>query len=201
LEGFVNLKELNCGGNKITRLEIVSCPKLEEIDCSVNELTGLNIRGCSQLKRLCAYSNLLTNLDLSQNKELEELNIDNNNFSQQNLSFLKGLNNLKKVYLGNNIEWKINQGIYNRFTGSLKFLKRMSKLEWCDISNTDIDGGLEYLPKSVENFRCLASCRPDAKVKVFAELESKKRTFFQKFQTYKQKFRAEIQVQSRRFSF
>ena len=75
-------------------------------------------------------------------------------------------------------------------------------IEWCDISNTDIDSGLEYLPKKVENFCCLTSYRPNAKVKVFAEFsESKKGNFSQKFRTYKQKFRAEIQVQSRRFSF
>ena|ERR1700733_5320104 len=96
LEGFINLKELNCNGNKITHLEVADCPKLEEIDCSSNSILELKVNNCP-LKQLCAYGNLLTNLNLSQNKELEELNIDNNNFSQQDLSFLKGLNDLKKL--------------------------------------------------------------------------------------------------------
>jgi len=99
------------------------------------------------------YSNLLTNLDLSQNFKLEELNIDNNNFSEQDLSFLGHLSKLKKIWLGNNIEWRISQGIYNRFVGSLKFLKEMEKLELCDISNTDLDDDLEVLSKGINDFR------------------------------------------------
>lgn len=102
--------------------------------------------------------------------------------------------------MGNNIEWRINQGIYNHFAGSLKFLKKMSKLEWCDISNTDIDSGLEYLPKSVENFRYLFSYLPNAKVKLL-ESKSRKGKFFQKIQVCKQKLRAEIQVRPIKFSF
>jgi len=125
LEGFINLKELDCSGNKITHLDISNCPFLEEIDCSSNSLFELKVNNCPQLKRLYAYSNLLTTLDLSQNSKLEELNIDNNGFLSQSLSFLSHLNSLKKLWLGNNIEWRINHGIYNHFTGSLEFLKGM----------------------------------------------------------------------------
>ena len=73
LEGFVNLKELDCFGNEITHLEIINCPLLEEVYCAANKIVDLNVKGCSYLKRLCAYSNLLTSLDLSQNNGLEEL--------------------------------------------------------------------------------------------------------------------------------
>jgi hypothetical protein len=79
----------------------------------------------------------------------------------------------------------------------LEFLKEMKQLEWCDISNTDIDSGLEYLPKGVENFRCLTNYRPDAKVQVFNRLleQEKDNKFSHKLQSYKQEFRAEVQVQ------
>lgn len=197
LEGFINLKELECRDNEITHLEVVNCPQLEEIDCSRNRIVELNIKNCPQLKNLCAYSNLLTSLDLSQNHALEKLNIDNNNFSERDLSFLSSLKNLRKLWIGNNVEWRISQGIYNRFTGSLEFLKDMEKLEWCDISNTDIDRGLEYLPKKMEVFRCLNNYRPNAEVKVLNKLLEKGKSdkFSQKLEIYKQKIQIKAQVQ------
>ena len=46
----------------------------------------------------------------------------------------------------------------------------MNKLKELDISGTDISGGLEYLPESVEKFWCSTDKRPDAKVKVIHSL-------------------------------
>ncbi|RHZ35931.1 leucine-rich repeat domain-containing protein [endosymbiont GvMRE of Glomus versiforme] len=197
LKGFTNLKELELSDNEITSLEIVNCPHLGEINGVRNKLIKIDIKGCPQLKNLWVYSNLLTNLDLSQNSKLEELNIDNNNFSEQDLSFLSHLKNLKKLWVGNNIEWRIKQGIYNHFAGSLEFLKDMEQLEWCDISNTDVDRGLEYLPKRVENFRCLNNYRPNAKVQVLNKLLEKEKSdrFSQELEIYKQKIQIKAQVQ------
>ena len=53
---------------------------------------------------------------------------------------------------------------YNRFTGSLEPLKILTKLKSLYIEETDIDGGLEYLPDTIETILC--SCeREGAKVK------------------------------------
>jgi hypothetical protein len=65
---------------------------------------------------------------------------------------------------------KVNQGICNRFYGSLEFLRNITKLEELDVNNTDIDSGLEYLPDSVKSFECLADERPEAKVKAIYDL-------------------------------
>jgi hypothetical protein len=46
----------------------------------------------------------------------------------------------------------------------------MSKLEKLNISNTDIDNGLEYLLDSVEDFSCSADKRKDAKVRFIEEI-------------------------------
>src|SRR2546421_5951390 len=97
------------------------------------------------------------------NLKLEDLRISNNNFSEQDLSFLSHLENLKDLRLGNDKFAKFDQG--NRFKGSLKPLEKLARLKRLDINNTNIDSGLEYLPDSLSEFYCLANERKEAKVK------------------------------------
>ena len=133
-------------------------------------MTELDSINCDQLKHLNCGCNLLTSLDLTNNCQLELLGVSNNNFSEQELSWLSHLVNLKELYLRNDDQEKIKQGIYNRFVGSLKFLKEANKLERLDINDTDIDSGIEYLPYSLNNyFRCSAKQRPEAKVKAIEQ--------------------------------
>ena len=54
----------------------------------------------------------------------------------------------------------------------------MDKLETLDISNTDIDSGLEYLPNSIKMFDCSVNQRPEAKVKKIADELERYRRFF-----------------------
>ena len=137
-----------------------------------NKLAELDIRSCVNLKGFVCFNNNLTNLDLSQNLELEGLGIRDNNFPEQNLNFLSHLVNLKRLSLGNGSREynEINQGIYNRFKGSLEPLQNLIKLEKLHIEDTDIDSGLEYLAESVKEFRCSANYRKDAKVKVLENI-------------------------------
>ncbi|CAG8715956.1 25485_t:CDS:2, partial [Racocetra persica] len=177
IENFTNLRCLECSENKITQLVIINCPNLELVDCSYNRLVNLNFSNCPNLRQLSCYDNFLTELDLSQFPKLENLSISDNNFPQQDLSFLSSSNlvNLKVLALGKCINvikdnsHRIENGIYNRFAGSLKPLQNMHNLEKLDISNTDIDSGLEYLPDT--NFR------KDAKVQdiynIFSNEEGK----------------------------
>ncbi|RIA78703.1 kinase-like domain-containing protein, partial [Glomus cerebriforme] len=53
--------------------------------------------------------------------------------------------------IGNSSQKRINQGKYNRFNGSLKFLQKLTSLKELDISNTDLDKGVEYLPVNLRN--------------------------------------------------
>jgi len=58
------------------------------------------------------------------------------------------------------------------FSGSLEPLKNLTKLRELDISNTDIDSGLEYLPDSIKEIKCFSSQEKDARVATLAkELE------------------------------
>ncbi|WP_147411001.1 leucine-rich repeat domain-containing protein [endosymbiont GvMRE of Glomus versiforme] len=163
------LKELNISGNQLTNLNFNHLKDLEALNINDNNLTNLSIESCVNLKKLDCWSNQLTKLNLSNNLKLEDLRISDNNFSEQDLSFLSHLVNLKSLGLGNDQFAKFDQGIYNRFRGSLKLLQKMSELERLDISNTDLDSGLECLPESVKRFNCSVDQRKDAKVKVVEE--------------------------------
>lgn len=170
LEGFDNLRELNCISNKITSLEITNCPNLEKIICSRNQLAELNLQDFPKLKTLICNDNKLTSLNLSNNKELENLNIMDNSFAEQNLSLLGNLTKLKELRLGNENSKRINEQLYNRFHDSLEPLKNISGLKLLDIRNTNVSGGLEHLPESIDLFNCLADIRKDAQVKKIYDL-------------------------------
>jgi len=138
---------------------------LKELICCCNKLTSLDLSNCSQLEKIDVHDCLLNNLTLPTNpNNLKELNLSDNNFPPQNLSFLTPYTNLKLLHLENTyrIRIKISRDLYNRFTGSLDHLSGMEKLAELNISNTDINIGLEYLPDSLKHFYCLADYRPDA---------------------------------------
>ncbi|WP_172575367.1 leucine-rich repeat domain-containing protein [endosymbiont GvMRE of Glomus versiforme] len=120
---------------------------------------SLNLEGFGNLEKLNCDNNKLTNLNFLNNlnaEKLTELYIDNNNIIIDLTPFSK-FTNLKGLGLSE-----------NKFTGSLKPLKNVSKLKTLDITDTDIDSGLGYLPDSIEKFYC-SVYREDAKVKVIEE--------------------------------
>ncbi|CAB4388410.1 unnamed protein product [Rhizophagus irregularis] len=165
LTDFINLEKLQCSKNKLTSLDISKNEKLIEIDCSQNNLISLDLSNCLNIKSVTSNYNHLSDLKLfvANNETLEYLNLLDNLFFQK-LNCFGRLVNLKDLHVGNTDEGRIEQGIYNRFYGSLKPLKNLIKLENLSINDTDIDSGLEYLPDSIAIFRCSADKRPEAKV-------------------------------------
>jgi Leucine-rich repeat (LRR) protein len=155
IENFPNLKNFDCCNNKITELEFINCSELEKIRCCNNRLDLLNIKNLPNLKKLNCSDNFLTTIDLSSNIKLEELDLGDNGFEKQNLFFLSHLINLENLDLGNRDRGSYMH-FYNQFYGSLKPLQNLNKLQKLDISNTDIDRGLKYLPVSVNFFNCRA---------------------------------------------
>ncbi|GBC32599.2 hypothetical protein GLOIN_2v1798919 [Rhizophagus irregularis DAOM 181602=DAOM 197198] len=173
LSEFVNLEEFICSRNQFTSLDISKNKQLIEIDCSQNKLVSLDLSNCLNIKSITANSNQLNELKLpvTNNEKLEYLNLLDNSFSQ-NLNCFSSLVNLKELLIGNIDGDRIQQGIYNQFHGSLRPLKELVKLESLSISNTDIESGIEFLPDSITNFRCLADKRSEAKVKkIYEQLE------------------------------
>lgn len=100
---------------------------------------------------------MLTDIDFSHQdpEKLQRIIIRNNNLSDRNLSNFLWFTNLRNLSVGNYDNKKISQGIYNRFHGSLEYLENLKELVKLDISGTDIDCGLEYLPiNKLKNFYC-----------------------------------------------
>jgi len=128
LSDFVNLQLLSCDDNKLTSLNLNNCSQLEEIYCQGNQLTDLNF--------------LLNNC---QPRQLKRLNLGSNNFSTSDLTPFSKFVNLEALYIFGNL-----------FTGSLGPLKNLTNLRELNISNTNIDSGLEYLPESLNYFSYFA---------------------------------------------
>ena len=95
LKGIRHLKyvrDLNCGGQKLTTLNLELNSRVEKLNCSGNQLTGLWLdpRGNS-LKYLTCSVNELTALDLSKSPELTELSCSSNKLTSLDLSANKKL--------------------------------------------------------------------------------------------------------------
>ncbi|CAG8455788.1 26230_t:CDS:10 [Gigaspora margarita] len=131
--------------------------QITELHINKKDLEGsLNLSDFVNLTRLSCFHNKLTELDLTGLTKLE-----NNNLPEQDLSVFGRFSNLEYLYIGNGDKNKIKQNIYNHFTGSLKPLKNLTKLKELNISNTDIDSGLECLPDSLERLECSDEKRPE----------------------------------------
>lgn len=155
-----SLKELRCGGNKIKKMYLRDNENLVVLDCSKNELINLDLSGCSDLKELYCHNNQLPDIKfldkLPHPEKLTCLNISGNHFVALELSSLNKFISLRKLFIGD-----------NEFNGSLEPLRKMNNLEELNISNTDIDSGLEYLPKNLKEICCeVTRKRPEARCHV-----------------------------------
>ncbi|PKC74359.1 L domain-like protein [Rhizophagus irregularis] len=152
LNSFKNLEKLNCCGNKLKELKINNLNNLELLYCSYNKLINLNLINCLNLNKINCDNNKIKEIKLPlNNQRLEILNLNSNNLLYQDLNIFSKFINLKRLDIGNN-EFKERK--YNKFYGSLELLKNLEKLEYLEISDTDIDKGLEYLSDSVEEIGC-----------------------------------------------
>jgi len=150
------------------------------LDISHKNLTGtLDLSDFTNLEKLKMSSNQLADISflkqLPNPEKLRVLDLSSNNITSDLRPF-SCFTNLEELSLGGiinvNIEVmlknrdKLSEKSLNKFYGSLKPLKNLTKLKKLDISDTDIDKGLEYLSESVVEFCCLADTREESKVKI-----------------------------------
>ena len=70
---FANLRELDCRGNDLVRLDVSALARLERLDCSENRLASLDVEGLRALVSLDCGGNPLRQLNLSTNASLMPL--------------------------------------------------------------------------------------------------------------------------------
>ncbi len=91
IEFFKNLDTLECGGNRLTSLNVSSNTKLRELKCWENQLTSLNVSGCRILDYLDCAENQLTSLNVSACIALSYLDCYNNQLTSFDMSGCKNL--------------------------------------------------------------------------------------------------------------
>lgn len=173
----INLVYFGCSDNQLTQLILPTSSKLKELICKSNQLTSLDCTNNSHLEKLLCHSNQLTELILPANNQLTDINVDNNlltafnyailnpntltklclfnnNLASTNLNVFSHLVNLTNLEIGNKDTWIQAGNSDNRFFGSLESLKNCIKLEYLDITNTNINTGLEYLSGNIGHIEC-----------------------------------------------
>ena len=80
------LTKLACGNNRLTALDVSHNTALTYLNCSRNPLDSLDVSHNTALEELQCYSNGLTSLDLSQNTALEYLECADNQLTSLDLS-------------------------------------------------------------------------------------------------------------------
>ena len=86
IQFFPNLKVLNCGHNRLTKLDVSENTVLQELVCWENQLTSLDVSKNTELTYLkCSY-NRLTELDVSKNTELTYLDCGYNRLTELDVS-------------------------------------------------------------------------------------------------------------------
>lgn len=79
IEAFVNITELDCSWNRITKLDLSKNTLLTKVDCNNNALTSVNVRQNTALTWLnCSHNVELTSLDISNNTALTYLDCSSN---------------------------------------------------------------------------------------------------------------------------
>jgi hypothetical protein len=146
----------------VTGLDVSGLGKLEELNCSHNEISELTINGLTNLKVLICRDNDLQDIkfldSVASPEKLEILDLNENDIAKSKdsddsaeIKVFAKFKNLTRLFIGTSEKALKEEGKRNNFSGSLKDLKDMTKLEMLDISATDINEGLEYLPESLIN--------------------------------------------------
>ena len=86
IQGFRNLKYLNCQENGLTALDLSQNLQLVYLDCSANPLSTLDVSANTQLENLSCFFNQLSALDISTNSQLKRLSCSRNYLTSLDVS-------------------------------------------------------------------------------------------------------------------
>lgn len=99
IAGFTALRELHCGANDLTNLDLSNNSALTKLICPANDLTSLDLSQNAALNYLDCRFQKIVGLDMSGNPNLEHLACNSNQLTTLNVS-----NNLllKTIWCGGN---------------------------------------------------------------------------------------------------
>ncbi|RIA83210.1 hypothetical protein C1645_474133 [Glomus cerebriforme] len=145
----INLKKLKCSSNKLSVLKFEKLSKLKELGCESNQLIELNLNPCKNLENLNCYGNKLTNLKINNLTKLESLRCNYNKLTNLDLSNCPSLsevnccnNKLKgiKLPLENEKLEKLDLNNNNFSNQDLSIFGRFINLKELDIGNDECNG-------------------------------------------------------------
>ncbi len=87
----LNLEEVNCSNNNITKIVMDSVGELVKFDCSNNDLMTLDVSQCLKLEELNCSGNQLMELDVGHQTQLTQLDCSNNKLTELNVKQNGGL--------------------------------------------------------------------------------------------------------------
>lgn len=126
IEYFTSLTRLQCGHNKISKLDVSKNTALTELYCPNNELTELDLGNNTALGQLTVTNNQLKELDISKDTALTYLACANNQLKELNVSKNTALtylscgsnegNKLTKLDVSNNTELTYLEFWHNEIT-------------------------------------------------------------------------------------
>lgn len=94
MDSVGELVKFDCSNNDLMALDVSQCFKLEELNCSGNQLMELDVKNQTNLTLLDCHHNELTELDVSQNQNLASLTCDGNQLTTLDLSKNNSLSHL-----------------------------------------------------------------------------------------------------------
>lgn len=160
----------------IGNLDCSTLPNLEKLIVEHQLITHLNLTNCCHIQEVnTSYNRLEEIIWPTQAPNLTAIYLTNNNLRSQDLSCFSPFTNLEKLFIGMDREkthlGSPNQSTYNHWTGSLIHLRDCQKLQELDISGSDIDSGLSYLPtKELITFVCANRGRKEAGINNFKKI-------------------------------
>lgn len=164
ISSFTNLEKLDCGCNKIKKLDLSLNTQLTELVCSNNIIDSLGVSGCGNLSSLYCEGNWLTSLDLGANTLLKNLTCSSNYLSSLDLT---KNTELRTFYGDNNFLSELN---FFENTKLIVAYCYSNKLEYCIFTNctslTMIN--LEFMP-TLETVCVWTTPFPPETVNVFTE--------------------------------
>lgn len=114
IEYFTTLRELSCGSQLFSTLDVTPLIHLEKLSCGNNPISSLNVTGLSSLTELWCGDSNISSLDLTGLTNLTRLSCPNTLLSAIDVS---GLNNLEILDIKNNDLTSLNLSGLSNFIG------------------------------------------------------------------------------------